>query len=549
MDLPLESSNDSAKVQLTRDKSNKRHCNASDPKSIGLPVVVEALSENLSTLSIPKILEESDQAKPEDNVSDDDQLYTGNMNSEADESFVVVAESLNPNGNSHAHERDAKTMSPSERKPKKDKQLARSNSNVRISPRKGLVDPVKETKRSSDMCKEGTRNNAIDSVTGKDNTEKAEGLDKTDTSTDRIPTTRFYCLRNKVIAVMSKNARFCFTGKLIVKVVYGAIEAYGYVITAKTGSIEIYSPRGYSNVSIETSEKCACNEDTDLLWVSLSAEGMDRSEENKLIAEMEGIEPGMAVIFLSNLENKLTRFLQVFYPLRLFPRIKNTSCYSWTDRNRAETILQSNLSVVNSAFKELIIDRRITEEVAEKMLNRWRSNEWSCTLIAGGKGVGKSTTARYLINSLLPVSKRVVLIDVDPGQTECTPAGCVSYSLIEEPLMGPNFTHLKTPVFQIYIGEANVSRCITRYIEGIKMLVDKFSSCPIMSRLPIVVNTMGFSHGIGWDIILFTTKLIRPSFVVQIMSGKPKINYIGYLSKQVVNKQVIVTILSFCISE
>ncbi|OAD62476.1 Polynucleotide 5'-hydroxyl-kinase NOL9 [Eufriesea mexicana] len=535
MDLPLDSNNDSVEVQSSGDKSNKQQCNISDQRNIGLPVVIEVLSENFSTLSIPKILEESDQVKPENDVLNDSQLHIQNMKSEAHESFVFVAESLNPNDNSYDDGSNAKTMSLSQRKQREDnKQSQYSNSRVPICRKKGFVDPVKKTKRSSDVYKESTKNNIIYSVTEKGNTNKTEALQKNDITTDQYPI-RFYCVRNKVVAVMSKNARFCFTGKLIVKVIYGAIEAYGYVITAKTDSIEIYSPRGYSNVSIQASEKCVYNDETDI-WVSLSAEGIDRSKENKLVAEIERIQPGMTVIFLSNLENKLTRFLQVFYPFRLFPRIKNTSCYSWTDPKRAETILQSNLSI-NFAFKELIIDPRITQEVVEKILNRWRSNEWSCTLIAGGKGVGKSTTVRYLINSLLPVSKKVVLIDVDPGQTECTPAECISYTLIEEPLIGPNFTHLKTPVFQIYIGDVNVTRCITRYIEGIKMLVDKLSNCPIMSRLPIVVNTMGFSQGIGWDIILFTIKLIRPSFVVQIMSGNPKINYIGYLSKQMINKQ------------
>lgn len=284
--------------------------------------------------------------------------------------------------------------------------------------------------------------------------------------------------------------------------------------------------------------------------MSLSLEGIDRNQKNKLVDEIEQIQPGMAVLLLSNLDNKLTRFLHVFYPFRLFPKIKNTPYYSWADPKRAETILQSNLYIDNSTCKELIIDPRIAQEVSEKMLNCWRSNEWSCALIAGGKGVGKSTTTRYLINSLLPASKMVILMDVDPGQTECTPPGCISYSLIERPLMGPNFTHLTTPVFQLYIGDVNVSRCITRYIEAVKMLFDKLLNCPNLSRLPIVINTMGFSQGVGWDIIMFTIKLIRPSFVVQIMSEKPKNNYIGYLSKQVVNRQVYsISILSICIFE
>ncbi|CAL7937251.1 unnamed protein product [Xylocopa violacea] len=337
---------------------------------------------------------------------------------------------------------------------------------------------------------------------------------------------------------MPEKVQFCFTGKLVVNVMYGAIEIYGYVITAESGPIEVYSPRGYSNVSIATSEKFPRQTESEI-WTSLSTEGIDQMQRDKLVAEIGEIQAGTAVVFLWNLENKLTQFLQEFYPFRLFPRIKSIPYCCWTDQRRAEIILQSNLYTSNYACKELIIDSRIATELAEKMLNRWRENVWSCSLIAGGKSVGKSTTVRYFINRLLSVSKMVVLLDVDPGQTECTPCGCISYSLIEEPLMGPNFTHLKIPVFPLYIGHVDVSRCITRYIEGVKVLVDKLTKCPILSRLPIIVNTMGFTQGIGWDIILFTIKLIRPSFVVQIMSGKPKNNYIGYLSKQVVNRQEV----------
>jgi len=175
------------------------------------------------------------------------------------------------------------------------------------------------------------------------------------------------------------------------------------------------------------------------------------------------------------------------------------------------------------------------------MLNLWRANKWSCTLIAGGKNVGKSTSVRCLINSLLRTSEKVVLVDVDPGQAECTPPGCISYSLIEEPLMGPNFTHLRTPVYQLFIDEVNVSRCVTRYLEGIKMLIEKLKECPILSCLPIVVNTMGFTQNLGWNIAIFTIKLIRPSIILQIMSSKKKNNFDDVLSAVVVNKQVTIS--------
>ncbi|XP_050583028.1 polynucleotide 5'-hydroxyl-kinase NOL9 isoform X1 [Bombus affinis] len=524
VDLSFQN-DDSLGVQLTRDRNDQQSCNISEQKTIGSPVIVETLSNNLSLLSIPDVLKQKEQKKMKGNDFDNNPLHMQSMRNEA---CVIIGESLNPNDSLSDGAKDTKIVSPSKsnRKPRKDKkQLQNSSSNTTPS-------NSAKAKRSSDICYTGSsiHNNrkcdTLETVTSSNN----------DTVLIDQHLVRFYCLKNKVVAVMSKNTRFCFTGKLIVQVVYGAIEAYGYVITTQNSPIEIYSPRGYSNVLIETSEKFSQNLESNI-WVSLSTEGIDQNQENQLIADIKEIQPGMAVVLLSNLENKLTRFLHVFYPFKLFPKIRNVPYHSWTNPKRAERILQSNLYIDNYACKEINIDQRITQEVTDKMLKRCRENEWSCTLIAGGKDVGKSTTMRCLINTLLPVSKMVVLVDVDPGQAECTPAECISYSLIRQPLLGPNFTHLKTPAFQLYIGDVNVSKCITRYIEGIKMLINKLSSCPVLSRLPIVVNTMGFSQGIGWDIILFTIKLIRPSFVVQIMSEKPKNNYIEYLSKEVINRQ------------
>ncbi|KAK9302670.1 hypothetical protein QLX08_005401 [Tetragonisca angustula] len=531
MDLSFQSDG-SAEAQLTKDTNKKHHNDVSKQKTIGSPVIVEALSEDLSSLSIPELFKQQGQlTRTKNDVFNSSHLHISNLKSDAS---VIVAESLN-SSSSYSQINDTNIVSPSknDRKlPEDKKQLQSNDCDMLTNPEKHLA--LSGEAKKSDVC-EGNSSSVVNNI--QDNTFKMEASSYKETPLADQQPIRFYCLQNKVAVVLSKDARFCFTGKLIVQVIYGAIEVYGYVITTQNNPIEIYSPRGYSNVSIKASEKFSQNVESDI-WVFLSKEGIDQNQENKLVDEVKQIKPGMTIVLLSNLENKLTRFLHVFYPFKLFPEIKSVPYHSWIDTRRAERILQSNLYVDNEC-KEIIVDPRVAQEVADKILTRWNANEWSCTLIAGGKSVGKSTTMRYLINGLLPVSKMVVLFDVDPGQTECTPAGCISYSLIEQPLMGPNFTHLKTPAFQVYIGDVNVTRCITRYIEAMKMLFDKLSSCPVLSRLPIVINTMGFSQGIGWDIILFTIKLIRPSFVVQIMSEKPKNNYIEYLSKQVVNRQQV----------
>lgn len=65
----------------------------------------------------------------------------------------------------------------------------------------------------------------------------------------------------------------------------------------------------------------------------------------------------------------------------------------------------------------------------------------------GGKGVGKSTFVKWLANRFLSAEPKteVLFIDLDPGQTEFTPPGMLSAKVISEPILGPNFCHLKDP--------------------------------------------------------------------------------------------------------
>ncbi|XP_076640892.1 polynucleotide 5'-hydroxyl-kinase NOL9 [Halictus rubicundus] len=529
-----DSSLDSAEASTSTDKNSKRHrANANQQRNLGSPVIVEA--KTLSSWRIPKILKQNHGLRNDDDACDILSPQTRRSNSKKAKANIIIANYGSSSCSPDKQGNDTTTATPSRnnRKPRKVKTpLASENDNVADMWERN------ESSASLDQCLEKIRIDATNTNSNLPNASIENSTSKRnekDVQTSQCPV-QFYCLKNKVVAMMSGRTQFCFNGKIVLKVICGAVEVYGSLITATTNPIEIYSPRGYSSVCVRASDRTSQDVEPDI-WTSLSAEGINRDIENKLIADLNDLKAGTTVLLLSNLENKLTKFLNAFYPVRLFPSIKNAPYQSWMDPKRAETILQSNLYADSYSCKELIVDHRVTQEIAEKMLISWRANTRSCTLFAGGKNVGKSTSVRCLINSLLPASKRVVLVDFDPGQAECTPAGCLSYSLIEEPLLGPNFTHLKTPIFQLYIGDINVSRCITKYIEGMKMLVDRLWSCPVMSRLPIVVNTMGFTHGIGWDIVLFTVKLIQPSLVVQIMSGKVKNNFPHYLSKEVINKQ------------
>lgn len=67
-------------------------------------------------------------------------------------------------------------------------------------------------------------------------------------------------------------------------------------------------------------------------------------------------------------------------------------------------------------------------------------------ILCGGKGTGKSTLLRYLVNKSLSRNPEILVLDLDPGQSEFTIPGCLSVIIIQQPLLGPNFSHFTTPL-------------------------------------------------------------------------------------------------------
>ena len=173
----------------------------------------------------------------------------------------------------------------------------------------------------------------------------------------------------------------------------------------------------------------------------------------------------------------------------------------------------------------------------------------------GGKGVGKSTLLKFLINRILATSAPLLWIDLDPGQAEFTlpgklfknlciqlfliPSsyvcsytysiiGCISCTVVDKPLIGPNFTHLasvQAKSISYYVGSVSVSEVSKRYQDCVKDLVCGIMSDPELANLPWFVNSMGFSSGLGVHLLKTCAELINPTTVITIKSRFAKKNY------------------------
>lgn len=144
-------------------------------------------------------------------------------------------------------------------------------------------------------------------------------------------------------------------------------------------------------------------------------------EENIISNLFESSNSNSALILCKNFESHQINFIEEYIPQQIFPKVEkdHLPCFPET----------CNTLNISSEWNSLLD----------------RISSTSRVLLCGGKSVGKSTLLRFLINKLISQYSEVVVIDLDPGQSEFTIPGCVAITHVRGPLLGPNYTHLLTP--------------------------------------------------------------------------------------------------------
>ncbi|XP_055980947.1 polynucleotide 5'-hydroxyl-kinase NOL9 [Sorex fumeus] len=131
-------------------------------------------------------------------------------------------------------------------------------------------------------------------------------------------------------------------------------------------------------------------------------------------------------------------------------------------------------------------------------------------LVCGQQDIGKSTFNRYLINQLLNSLPCVDYLECDLGQTEFTPPGCISLLNLTEPVLGPPYTHQRTPQKMVYFGRTTCHDLIDSYIETVKYVFAAYKK-----EAPLIINTMGWMTDKGPLLLVDLIRVLAPSHVVQ----------------------------------
>ncbi|KAJ6591570.1 hypothetical protein DFH09DRAFT_907616 [Mycena vulgaris] len=149
--------------------------------------------------------------------------------------------------------------------------------------------------------------------------------------------------------------------------------------------------------------------------------------------------------------------------------------------------------------------------------------------VKGHKKSGKSTFARTLLNRLLCRYRKVAFLECDLGQSEFTPGGLVALNIIESPVFGPPFTHPTIPNFAYYLGTTTPRSSPSHYIASIQSLLETYQldvqtpvdvnfdgDSRISDVIPLVVNTMGWTKGLGADLTRKIEDIVQPTHIFEV---------------------------------
>jgi len=122
----------------------------------------------------------------------------------------------------------------------------------------------------------------------------------------------------------------------------------------------------------------------------------------------------------------------------------------------------------------------------------------------------------------------VAFLECDLGQSEFTPGGMVALCVIQQPVFGPPFTHPTLPYHAHYLGAHNPRSSPSQYMRAIQALIEvyrldlQFATAlvdidedeednRIADTIPLVVNTMGWTKGLGIDLARRIEESVQPS--------------------------------------
>lgn len=318
---------------------------------------------------------------------------------------------------------------------------------------------------------------------------------------------RIISIPSKLTQVVSLQhpASLTLHGYVRVTVQLGSISIFGCKLKEEE-SIEVFSTHytGWKKVStLKSVHK------TSIEAVNKKLEMLLRHEEDKDVQDFQDNIGSQTVILI--VEKALLppplQFLELYFPNAF--RVFKIGEY----RNQLESMCSYEKSnVINISYDYKLI----AKEVITAIKLSAAATHGPRILVYGHLNAGKSTLLRYLINATLNKQNAVYFLDTDPGQSEFTPPGVISLIKVTEPLLGPPYSHLKTPYRMIFIGSVTASTSPPMFQKSVETLIQLFNDK--FPQQTLFVNTIGWLDGIGGICFENVKKSVNPTMLIELAS-------------------------------
>ncbi|XP_072942710.1 polynucleotide 5'-hydroxyl-kinase NOL9 [Epargyreus clarus] len=321
---------------------------------------------------------------------------------------------------------------------------------------------------------------------------------------------------NTCVCVMKHPAKMYIHGKFKVKALGGTVEMFGHVINEEPH--EVYAPHCSFAQCLTTVEKDSAYYG---LFSKLTSIGLSTAEAEDIVTTI-GEHDG--VLLLEPLRSIKMNFVEEYFSIaNLFSKSSKHMDYC-----HMKAMERLGCAIYLNEPRKMFHVPIIWQE-----LNKFCFKDQSRGIICGGKGVGKSTCVRYHVNKLVHHGP-VLVIDLDIGQCEFTVAGNISATVVTDPLLGPNFTHLRKPERTLNLGMINPLDNMRRYVNAVVELITHCANDERLRDMRWIVNTMGLCNVVGLHFITIVILHCRPTYLLQIDSKNAKKRYDMFLRPQLV---------------
>lgn len=348
---------------------------------------------------------------------------------------------------------------------------------------------------------------------------------------------RFYNALNSRQVLLVLKAELYFHGILDVQLLAGNVRIYGYQL--RTGQpVRAHSPRGQSFLSMTPGGGGGGASDADEL-------------HNGATADLDAVQAQLVALRADFLNGDIYEAIEAFEPdagdalLLLEAADRRSPPFHMLDKYMRQAVFPNSAAFnVHRPFysSEFILRTQFYTRPRTKLTigRQWLGLDvgrqpGSRTVVLGGKGVGKSTYVRYLVNGAVQQHGAALLIDLDIGQPELFVPQCIAATCVREPLLGAGYMQARRPDRALLFGEINVTIAPLKYLRCVLRLLRECAQNPDWAEMPWVVNTMGYNRGFGLEMMAAVLRVFAMTDVVQIQSQRRLDNYERVLSAEMVN--------------